>query len=799
MRISYRWLKELVDFDLSPDDLAHRLTMLGLEIESVERPGLGVSGIRIGKILDIKPHPDADKLVVCQTDVGQRDPLQIVCGAKNMNVGDRVPTAVVGATLPGDFTIGRRKMRGVESQGMMCSARELGLGQDHAGLLILSQDFPIGEDAVPLLGLDDVILEIEVTPNRGDWAGMIGVAREVAAALGTSLHLPDSSLTEADDLASSVASVTIEDPTLCPRYIGRVMKGVTVGPSPLWMVQRLVHAGQRAISSIVDITNYILLETGHPLHAFDLQKLLKNRIIVRTAKHGETIETIDGQSRSLDEKMLVIADAEHPVAVAGVMGGLKSEVGDSTTEILLESAVFQPQSVRRTSRILGLQTEASARFQRGADPEMAAFAMERATKLIQEIAGAQVLRGQLDEFPGMRPPLELTLRYKRTGVLLGAEVPPATQRDILTKLQFDVRERSPESCTAGVPSWRHDVSMEADLIEEIARLHGFDNIPSRLPMVRKTEVVLAPRETEVRELRRLLSGLGLTEMMNLSFGNPSDLEKAGMGENLKGMVMLQNPLSENHAGMRVSLIPGVLAVLASNLRRGVSDIHAFEVGNIYTKTENNELPTQHLRLCLVFTGSRADAHWGVEGAKVDFFDAKGFAEALFVSCGIEASLMSFAASGPLKPRHSAQFSCDDTVLGYVGSVSEEVLGRFDIDQPVYLVDIDLDAMLNLPRSKRHFTALSVYPPSLRDMAVVVDAAVPAEQVLQIARDAGGDLLRQVSVFDVYSGKQVPEGKKSLALGLTFQATDRTLTDKDTQKTWDRILKNLRDTLQAELR
>ncbi|MCC6699625.1 MAG: phenylalanine--tRNA ligase subunit beta [Candidatus Hydrogenedentes bacterium] len=798
MRISYRWLKELVDFDLSPEDLAHRLTMLGLEIESVERPGAGVSGIRIGKIMDIKPHPDADKLVVCQTDVGQGDPLQIVCGAKNMRVGDRVPTAVIGATLPGDFTIARRKMRGIESQGMMCSARELGLGQDHAGLLILPESFPIGEDAVPLLGLDDVILEIEVTPNRGDWAGMIGVAREVAAALGTTLRLPDASLKEAEVLASSIASVTIEDPVLCPRYIGRVLTGVTVGPSPLWMVQRLVHAGQRSISSIVDITNYILLETGHPLHAFDLKKLANNRIIVRAAKHGETIETIDGQPRSLDEMMLVIADAERPVAVAGVMGGLKSEVGDSTSEILLESAVFQPQSVRRTSRALGLQTEASARFQRGADPEMAGFAMERATKLIQEIAGAQVMRGQLDEYPGKKTPVELTLRYRRTGILLGAEVPPATQRDVLSRLHFDVKEASLEACTARVPSWRHDVTMEADLIEEIARLHGFDNIPSRLPMVRKTEAVLAPREAEVRELRRLLAGLGLTEMMNLSFGNPSDLEKSNLGEELRGMVMLQNPLSENHAGMRISLVPGVLAVVSSNLRRGVSDIHAFEVGNVYMNGADNELPIQRLRLCIVLIGSRNEAHWGVEPAKVDFFDAKGFAEALFVSCGIESTLVpEFFA--PLQPGHSAKFTCGDSLLGHVGRASEEVLSRFDIDQPVYLVDLDLDMLLSLPRSKRYFTALSVYPPSLRDMAVVVDAAVPAEQVLKIARDAGGSLLTEVNIFDVYSGKQVPEGKKSLALGLTFQATDRTLTDKDTQKTWDRILKNLQDSLQAELR
>ena len=798
MRISYRWLKELVDFELSPDDLAHRLTLLGLEIESIDRPGAGVSGIRIGKILDIKQHPDADKLVVCQTDVGQGDPLQIVCGATNMHVGDRVPTAVIGATLPGDFTIGRRKMRGIESQGMMCSARELGLGQEHSGLLILPDDYPVGEDAIPLLGLDDTILEIEVTPNRGDWAGMIGVAREVAASLGAKLRMPDLLLKEDSTPVTSRASLKIADPEICPRYIGRVLSGVKVGPSPLWMVQRLVHAGQRSISNIVDITNYVLLETGHPLHAFDLSKLLENSIVVRTAKHGETIETIDGQSRPLDERMLVIADAQRPVAVAGVMGGLQSEVGDSTSDIFLESAYFQPQSIRRTSRTLGLQTESSARFQRGADPEMAAFAMERAAKLMQECAGAQIMSGRLDEYPGKKEPYELTLRYARTDLLLGAEVAPDKQRSILESLHFGVTETSPDACKASVPSWRHDVKLEADLIEEIARLHGFGNIQARLPKVRKTEFVLAPIEGEIRNIRHILAGFGLTEMMNLSFSNAAELEKANLAQEAGSMVLLQNPLSENHAGMRASLIPGVLSVVSTNIRRGVSDIHAFEVGDVYSRSEGDELPLQHLRLCIVLTGLRADSHWGVEGQKVDFFDAKGLVEALVESFGNPPSLVP-ESCGPLESGHSARLDVKDRTLGYVGKVSDEVLGRFDIGQPVFLVDLDLEALLNLSRPERHFTTLSVYPPSLRDMAVVVDAAVPAEQLLRIAREAGGSLLTGVSIFDVYSGKQVPEGKKSLALGLTFQATDRTLTDKDTQKSWDKILKALQDGLQAELR
>ncbi|MFA6240661.1 MAG: phenylalanine--tRNA ligase subunit beta [Candidatus Hydrogenedentales bacterium] len=399
MNVSLNWLKEFVDITRSPDELAQDLTMLGLEIEAIERPGEGISNVFVGHILEIRKHPDADKLVVCKTDVGQGEPLQIICGATNMKEGDLVPTAVVGATLPGDFKITRRKMRGLESFGMMCSARELGMGKDHEGLLILPADFPIGQDVLPLLGLDDVVYEIEVTPNRGDWASMIGVARELAALYGSPLRIPNITLNESGEEARTLSSVTIDNPELCARYIGRVLTDVKIGPSPQWLAQRLTNAGQRPINNVVDITNLVLLETGHPLHAFDYDKLLVNKIVIRCAKQGETLKTIDEQIRPLDPAMLVIADAQNPVAVAGVMGGFDSEVSSGTTRIFLESAFFDPSSVRKTSRKLGMHTEASARFQRGADPEMARYAVDRAAALMQELAGATVSRGVIDEYP----------------------------------------------------------------------------------------------------------------------------------------------------------------------------------------------------------------------------------------------------------------------------------------------------------------------------------------------------------------------------------------------------------------
>ncbi len=495
-----------------------------------------------------------------------------------MQAGDTVPTAVVGATLPGGFKIGRRKMRGIESQGMMCSARELGLGEDHAGLLILPPDLPVGQDAKPLLGLDDVIFEIEVIPNRGDWASMLGVARELAALYGRPLRIPELRLKETGPEAGALSSVTIEDPEKCPRYIGRVLTGIHVGPSPQWLAARLLAAGQRPINNIVDVTNYVLLETGHPLHAFDCDKLAENRIVVRCARPGETIQTLDGENRALSEDMLVIADAAAPQAVAGVMGGEDSEVGEGTTRIFLESAYFNPISVRRTSRKLGLITEASQHFQRGADPEMAVYAINRAAALMHELAGGEVATGLLDEYPAPLEVREVRLRYQRANGLLGTDIEPAFQREALEKLAFEVTAENEDGITVRVPSWRHDVTQEADLIEEVARLYGYDNIQVTLPRVRQNDIIFAPEETVLRKLRRHLVGLGLTELLSWTFSSPEAVAEAGLEGPYLDMVRLDNPLSERQATMRSTLLPGLLAAAAHNFNRGTNDIAAFELG-----------------------------------------------------------------------------------------------------------------------------------------------------------------------------------------------------------------------------
>lgn len=799
MLVSLNWLREYVALDEPVDALCDRMTMLGLEIEGVQRPGAGVQGVVIGQIQSIEPHPDADKLVVCKTDVGAGAPLQIVCGAKNMKVGDRVPTAVVGATLPGGFAIGKRKMRGVESQGMMCSARELGLGEEHDGLLILGADAPIGADAKQVLGLDDAVLEIEVIPNRGDWASMLGIARELAAALGKMHCKPEAKPQEAGPKTSELSSVTIERPDLCPRYVGRVIRGVKVGPSPQWLKKRLIAGGQRPINNVVDITNYVLLETGHPLHAFDLRKLKGQRVVIRTAKAGEKIKTIDQEVRELSPEMLVIADAESPVAVAGVMGGYDSEVGEDTVDLFIESAYFEPVQVRRTSRALALISEASRRFQRGADPEMPLYAANRACQLILELAGGELAAGALDEYPQQVTRPAIHLRYDETDKLLGINVAPDDQKRYLTALGFELLESQNGTARYQTPSWRYDCALEADLIEEVARLYGYERIPTTVPRVPRTEVELAPEHKVMRRLRHLLVDLGLTEVINWSFGAADEDVKAGLAENNSAMVMLQNPLSENHAGMRTSLLPGLLRVASLNLRKSRPRLALFELGPVYRAAGGSDTGAeQSNRLAMTLAGSARPAHWSEPERDTDFYDLKGVIEELLAYLRVEATFTAGDSKTYAAGQAADIFIGDKRVAG-LGAVAQDVRNAFDLDQPVYAAELDLDALLGQPAASPLFAEISAFPPSLRDLAVVVDAKVPAGSLTETIQKQGGKHLKRVQIFDIYTGNPIPDGKKSVALSLAFQSPERTLTDKDTQKAFDRILKALSEQYGAELR
>lgn len=798
MRVSLNWLKEYVDIDASPEELAHQMTMLGLEIESIERLGGDIKDVYVGRILSIEPHPDADKIVVCQTDVGGETALQICCGAKNMKVGDKVPTAVIGASLPGGFEIARRKMRGVESQGMMCASTELGLPKGEDGLLILDESAPVGMDIRTLLGLDDVVLEIEVTPNRADWASMIGVARELAALYNKALRIPEVTVAEGNAPASSLTSVTVEAQDLCPRYMGRVLTNVKVGPSPEWLCKRLLAAGQRPINNIVDVTNFVLLETGQPLHAFDHAKLAENRIVVRRATAGESINTLDGEKRSLADDMLVIADARRAQCVAGVMGGADSEVDAATTTIFLESAFFHPASVRKTSRGLALISESSQRFQRGADPEMAAYALDRAAQLMAELAGAEVAQGAIDAYPVPFVPREVTLRFARTHRLLGVDLAPEIQCSLLKRLGFELIGQSDLEARFQIPLRRHDVSMEADLIEEIARLYSFDNIPVTLPTVRQCEKVFAPEEGRIRELRHFLAGLGLTELYNWSFSCPEDVAKAALPAEYANMVVLQNPLSEKQATMRSSLIQAHLANAARNLNYGVASIAGFEIGPVYFPAEGDALPSQARRVGIVLAGNAATADWSQKARPADFYDLKGIVEAVLADFGLAAKFEETEFATFQKGQRAA-IVVNKKTIGILGKAAGGVVRAFDTDGAIFLAELDLDALLGCRAAAAQFQPVPTFPPSVRDLAVVVDAGVPAGGLRDIAAQTGGNLLRAVEIFDIFTGPQVGEGKKSVALNLVFQSNERTLTDQDTQKAFDKILKRLQHEYKAELR
>lgn len=798
MHVSLNWLKEYVDVQGSVEALAHEFTMLGLEIEKIDQPGKEIEGVVIGQILEIAPHPDADKIVVCQTDTGGPTPIQICCGAKNMKVGDKVPTAVVGAILPGGFKIGGRKMRGVESQGMMCSTKELGLGEDQDGLMILPAELPIGADARPLLGLDNAIYEIEVTPNRADWASMIGVARELAALKSSELRIPVIDVKESATPAATLATLRVEDTDLCPRYLGRVLVDVRVGESPHWLKQRLMAAGQRPINNIVDITNYVLLETGQPLHAFDLDQLAGHGIVVRRAGVGEKITTLDGQERALQPEMLVIADAERAQCVAGVMGGAHSEVGAGTTRIFLESAYFAPGSVRKTSRQLNLISESSQRFQRGADPEMARYAIDRAAQLIQELAGANLCAGVLESYPIPFIPKEITLRHARVNRLLGTNIAPDAARGYLARQGFEILAQDAETVTVRVPLRRHDVSGEADLIEDIARLHGFENLAVSLPRIAQPEQILVPQEAVVRRLRRHLAATGLMEVYHWTFSNPEDVDKAELGEAFSDMLTLANPLSEKYATMRSSLVPALLNNIVHNVSHGSRDLAIFEIGPVYRPVAGQDLPTQHERLAIALSGLYEEAAWNRPARAADFYDLKGLVEETLAWFGSTAVWRAAEISG-FAQGQSAEIALGDVVVGRAGRVKLSVLKNFGLGQDVFLAELDLDALLALPKVYARFQELAPFPASLRDLAVLVGADLPVGDLVAAAREAGGKLLADVSVFDVYTGQQVPTGKKSVALGLVYQSPERTLTDNDTQKSQDKILKSLETKFGAQLR
>ncbi len=789
MKISEQWLREWVDPPLDGHQLAEQLTMAGLEVDGVEPAGGDFTDVVIGRVIDLHPHPDADKLRVARVDIGADEPVQIVCGAPNVRVGLYAPVARIGARLPGGLHIERTELRGVESQGMLCSARELGLGEAAGGLLELPDGEP-GVDLHDLLQLDDRIIEVDLTPNRGDCLSIAGVAREV----GVLNRLPTPiAIDPVAPVLDDTFPVELADPADCPRYVGRVIRGVDPGaPTPLWMTERLRRAGARSLGPLVDVTNYVMLELGQPLHAFDLAKL-HGRIVVRRARAGERLELLNGQTVEPDPETLLITDGSGPIALAGIMGGVSTECDDATRDVFLESAFFAPLAIAGRARRYGLHTDASHRFERGVDPELQARAVERATRLLVDIAGGRP--GPLTDTVNVEqlpPPREVALRAARLRLLLGADIPTDEVADILQRLGMTVTPTD-DGWRVVPPGFRFDITIEADLIEEIGRIHGYDCIPSQHPVIRLEPAPRSSTMVDRTRLRQALLVRDYQEVITYSFIDPQ-LHQTIDPE--QPAIALSNPISSEMAVMRTSIWPGLLKTLQHNRNRQQERVRLFELGLNFRG--GPEQPDQRPWLAGLASGTVFPEQWGTQLRSVDFFDLKGDVEALLSVAGLGAECRFTADRHPaLHPGQSARIERNGEFVGWLGALHPRLARTLDLSGNVYLFELRLDALAGLRAGS--VCEPSRFPASRRDLAIIVAEDLSAEMVLDSVRELAGERLHHVSLFDVYRGKGIPEGHKSLAFGLILQDFSSNLTDQAVDDTISRIISGLAERLDARLR
>ena len=802
MQVSLNWLKEYVPIDLDPKDLADLLTMSGSEIDSITELGKEFEGVVVGHITSVNPHPNADKLSLCTVDTGSST-CSIVCGARNMKQGDKVPLALTGATLPSGITIKKAKIRGEPSQGMLCSEVELALGNDGSGIMILSPDSTVGQPLAEALQLKDVVFEIGLTPNRPDCLSIIGLAREISALTGKPLHLPSVSMEEQGEDISTLTSVTIDDSDLCPRYCARIISGITIGPSPLWMRRRLEACGTRAINNVVDVTNYVLLEMGQPLHAFDLTLLEQQRIVVKRATPGTSFTTLDEKERKLPEDALMICDGSKPIALAGIMGGLNTEVKETTTRVLLESAYFTPTGILRTAKKVGIRTESSQRFEKGVDPEGVPRALNRAAQLIAGLAGGTINPGFIDNHPNPVPsPQTITLSTGRTNSILGTELTSDEISQTLRDLTFTVNEESKESIAVTPPSYRVDIKESIDLVEEVARLRGYDKIPATLPNAisqppKKDRAVLLEKKT-----KETLVQHGYREIITYSFISPLDLQNLELSAEDKRLqpLMLLNPLTEDQSSMRTTLIPGLLATARKNIFQNNSNLKLFEVGPVFFRQESERLPREVKMVAGLATGLYQEESWNSDGRSVDFYDLKGCVETLLSLLRIRNVSFSPPENSPfLHTGNALDIMVGKQKVGFVGEILPQTLDRFQLSQQIYVFEIFLSRLLPEFSEQEKFHPLPKYPPVYRDIALVIDDTIPAQTVSETMKKFRNKYIEEIEVFDYYKGKSLAPGKKSLAYRLKYQAYDHTLTDREVNALHENLINNLNQELGAVLR
>lgn len=789
MKVGLRWLQELVPVDVPIEKLTELLDVSGTKVEEVFRPEGEIRGVVVAEVMEISEHPNADNLTLVDVKTGEDDQ-RVVCGAKNLAVGDRVPLATVGARLPG-MDITERKIRGQVSRGMLCSASELGVSRDRSGILVLAADAPLGEDVATLLELDDTTIELEITPNRPDCMSMVGVAREVGALLGHEVTHPDLDVVTSADLGSPV-EVDMKDPAGCPRYLARYLDGIRIGPSPSWMASRLLRAGIRPISNVVDATNYVMLELGHPLHAFDAARVRDHRIVVRRAKKGERFTTLDGVERTMHEDDVMIADPNHAVAIGGVMGGEDSEISPDTTAVILEAAYFDPASVALTARRQLIRTESSARFERGMDPEAPPRAAARAARLIVESAGGTVSETVVDAYPVEIQRQRITLRPARTESVLGIQIATSSQAHLLRSIELSVDERD-DALGVEIPGFRPDLRREADLIEEVARLASFDRLTATLPPGRIG--VLEPDQILDRNIRRVLAHLGVHEAWTSSFMSASDAEALQLTAT---PMRISNPMSEEEALLRTSLLPGLLRAAAHNIAHHADGVALFELARVY-EDEGQTLPQEARMLGAVFAGTRSSKAWNADARPWDFFAAKGVLEATCRALGVTAPRFVASRGGPFHPTRGASLVSGSGPVGAFGELDPRLCERLGVPEGAVVFELAVSYLIEGVPETIVVEEVPRLPATYIDVAVVVDVDIPGERVEEVIVKAGEPEVVSVRLFDLFEGDQVGAGKKSLAYSLALRAPDTTVTDEAAMKIRDRIVGALSERVGAELR
>lgn len=799
MKISLSWIKEFVDLkDISIDEIISKLTMSGLEVEDVVDQSNLYRNFIVGFVKETAKHPNADKLTICKVFDG-KDDLQVICGASNVQSGQKVVFAPIGTEIPnGNFIIKKAKIRGVESHGMICAEDELLLSNDHSGIMVLDEKLEAGKSITEALNLSDVILEIAITPNRPDALSHIGVARDLAALFDGEIKIPEIKLNEIGDEVNNLAAVVIEDEVNCPRYIAKVVKDVQIKESPQWLKNRLEKIGLRPRNNIVDITNLVLHECGQPLHAFDLDKLNEHKIVVKSTKSETNFTTLDSKERKLPLNTLMICDGNREVAIAGVMGGENSEITNETKNILIESAYFNPSSIRKTSKALGLSTDASYRFERGTDPNITKYAAERCAQLVAELANGKIAAGIIDVYPKVIKPKEIELRFSRTTRILGYEVSPGKIKNILSRLGLAIKVLDEDKLLVSVPTFRPDIEREIDLIEEIARINGYDNIPT----VSKINITLEKKtdETEFDEkIRQTATALGFFEMINNPLQSEADAKLTG------NPINLANPLSADMECLRTSLLPGALITISKNIRQGVKDIKLFEIGNAFNKTAESEITsfndfTENQRLLFIFSGKEQVKIWNAEEKESDFYLLKGLVDSFLNKISLDNVLIdSYYSTANEIYAYYLTKSFKEVELGRGGKLNNEVLKHFDINQDVYCFEFDLTLFNSIQSNAKTYTDPLKYPKIIRDFAFVLDKSVKYLDVKEFIKNKSSNLLKEVSVFDVFESESLGTEKKSLAFTLEYYDANRTLTEDEVEKDFSNLIALITKEFNAQLR